>query len=73
MARTSEERASQPTAENDTRRRILLHVLRHGPVSASDISEEFGLSAAGVRRHLDNIVSDGLAEVVEAPLSLIHI
>lgn len=69
MARTSEERATQPTAEHDTRHRILLHVLRHGPVSASDISKAFGLSAAGVRRHLDNIVSDGLAEVVEAPRS----
>ena len=64
MARTSEDRATQPTPEHDTRHRILLHVLRHGPVSASDISEAFGLSAAGVRRHLDNIVSD---------LSLIHI
>lgn len=56
-------------SERDTRRRILLHVLRHGPVSATDISEEFGLSAAGVRRHLDNIVADGLAEIVEAPRS----
>lgn len=56
-------------AEHDTRHRILVHVLRHGPVSATDISEEFGLSAAGVRRHLDNIVADGLAEVMEAPKS----
>lgn len=66
-----EERAVSMTnsSEQDTRHRILLHVLRHGPVSASDISDEFGLSAAGVRRHLDNIVSDGLAEVLDAPRS----
>lgn len=55
--------------EPDTRRRILLYVLRHGPVSATDISQSFGMSAAGVRRHLDNIVDDGLAHVVEAPRS----
>lgn len=58
-----------PTAEGATRRRILMHVLRHAPVSANDVSREFGLSAAGVRRHLDAIVDDGLAEVVEAPRS----
>ena len=58
-----------PMAETDTRQKILLYVLRHGPVSATDISKSFGLSAAGVRRHLDNIVNDGLAEVVEAQRS----
>ena len=42
----------------------MLHVLRHGPISATDIAEEFGLTAAGVRRHLDNIVADGHAEIV---------
>lgn len=57
------------SSEADTRDRILMHVLKHGPVSATDISAEFGLSAAGVRRHLDNIVADGLAEVVTAPKS----
>ncbi|WP_390625304.1 helix-turn-helix transcriptional regulator [Corynebacterium anserum] len=56
-------------SDHDTRHRILLHVLRHGPVSATDISEEFGLSAAGVRRHLDNIVADGYAEIVSVPRS----
>ncbi len=56
-------------SEADTRRRILQHVLRHGPVTATDISEEFGLTAAGVRRHLDNIVNEGLAEAVTAPKS----
>ncbi|KAB1503668.1 transcriptional regulator [Corynebacterium sp. 320] len=56
-------------SEADTRHRILMHVLRHGPVSATDISDEFGLSAAGVRRHLDNIVAQGLAETVTGPKS----
>lgn len=50
-------------SDHDTRHRIMLHVLRHGPISATDIAEEFGLTAAGVRRHLDNIVADGHAEI----------
>ncbi|MGO1910914.1 helix-turn-helix transcriptional regulator [Corynebacterium sp. AOP36-E1-14] len=56
-------------SERDTRREVLAQILRNGPVSATDISDALGLSAAGVRRHLDNIVSDGLAETVEAPRS----
>lgn len=51
-------------SDHDTRHRIMLHVLRHGPISATDIAEAFGLTAAGVRRHLDNIVADGYAEIV---------
>lgn len=47
----------------------MLHVLRHGPISAIDIAEEFGLTAAGVRRHLDNIVADGHAEIVSVARS----
>ncbi|WP_297009280.1 metalloregulator ArsR/SmtB family transcription factor [uncultured Corynebacterium sp.] len=56
-------------SEGDTRRSILTQILRNGPVSASDIGDTLGLSTAGVRRHLDNIVADGLAETVEAPRS----
>ncbi|WP_193487768.1 helix-turn-helix transcriptional regulator [Corynebacterium heidelbergense] len=56
-------------SESTTRHRILLQVLRHGPVSAGDISSELGLTAAGVRRHLDSIVDGGLAEIVTAPKS----
>ena len=56
-------------SDRDTRHRILLHILRNGPVSASDIATEFGLSTAGVRRHLDNIVADGLADMTEPPKS----
>ncbi|MGO3361130.1 MAG: helix-turn-helix transcriptional regulator [Corynebacterium sp.] len=54
-------------SERDTRREVLSQILRNGPISATDISDALGLSAAGVRRHLDNIVADGFAETVEAP------
>lgn len=54
-------------SDGDTRRGVLTQILRTGPVSATDISDTLGLSAAGVRRHLDNLVAEGLAEAVEAP------
>lgn len=53
--------------ERDTRREVLDQILRNGPISASEISDALGISTAGVRRHLDNIVEDGFAETVEAP------
>ena len=52
--------------DRDTRREVLDQILRNGPISASEISDALGISTAGVRRHLDNIVEDGFAETVEA-------
>ena len=54
-----------PGPEGQTRQRIMSLLLHHGTMSASELSKELKLSAAGVRRHVDNLVSDGLAE--EAP------
>lgn len=54
-------------SERDTRREVLDQILRNGPISASDISDALGISTAGVRRHLDIIVEDGFAEIIEAP------
>lgn len=48
--------------EGDTRREIMLTLLRHGPVTASKIGDHLGISAAGVRRHLDILTDEGLAE-----------
>ncbi|MDO4609390.1 metalloregulator ArsR/SmtB family transcription factor [Corynebacterium sp.] len=52
-------------ADGDTRRRILLALLEANPASASEIAADLGLSAAAVRRHLDILLDEGLAE--EAP------
>ena len=54
-------------SERDTRREVLDQILHNGPISASDISDALGISTAGVRRHLDIIVGDGFAEIIEAP------
>ena len=59
--------AAQPEArstDGETRRQIMLLLLKHSPLSASDIGDHLGLSAAGVRRHLDNLVEDELAEII---------
>lgn len=53
------------TSEGETRHDVLVHLLKLGPATASDLGERLGLSAAGVRRHLDILVSDGLAETIQ--------
>ncbi|HJE10645.1 MAG TPA: transcriptional regulator [Corynebacterium glutamicum] len=50
------------TGDGDTRRKILLILLERAPVIASDIAEQLQLSTVGVRRHLDNLVEENLAE-----------
>lgn len=54
-----------PTLDGDTRSAVLVLLLKLGPVTASDLGERLGLSAAGVRRHLDKLVDDGLAETAK--------
>ncbi|AKK11149.1 helix-turn-helix transcriptional regulator [Corynebacterium uterequi] len=49
----------------DTRSHILKILLKYGPVTASDLAERLNLSAAGVRRHLDILTEEGLAEITK--------
>lgn len=55
------------TGDGDTRQRILQLFLEHNPASATLIAETLGLSAAGVRRHIDILVADGLIEQAPSP------
>ncbi|WJY89780.1 helix-turn-helix transcriptional regulator [Corynebacterium confusum] len=52
------------STEGDTRRQVMLLLLKDGPVTASYLGKRLGLSAAGVRRHLDILVEEDLTEVV---------
>ena len=52
------------STDGDTRRQVMLLLLKDGPVTASHLGERLGLSAAGIRRHLDNLVEEELTEVV---------
>ena len=51
--------------EGDTRRQIMRMLLKHGPITASALGERLGISAAGVRRHLDILVGEGLCEIAQ--------
>jgi predicted ArsR family transcriptional regulator len=49
-------------AERGTRGRIARLILENGPVTAAGLSVRLGLTPAAVRRHLDNLLADGMIE-----------
>jgi predicted ArsR family transcriptional regulator len=49
-------------SERSTRGRIARLILENGPVTAGQLSERLGLTPAAVRRHLDNLLADGMIE-----------
>ncbi len=54
--------AADGDAHGDTRGAIIRLLLESGPTTASRIGEHLGLSAAGVRRHLDALIDAGDAQ-----------
>jgi len=54
--------SAAPTQDGHTRKAIIRLMLESGPITASRIGEQLGLSAAGVRRHLDALIEAGDAE-----------
>ena len=50
-------------AEQGTRARVARLILENGPVTAAALSTRLGLTPAAVRRHLDNLLDDGLIEI----------
>src|SRR5580704_12628669 len=59
QARAHEARAG---SERSTRARIARLILENGPVTAAGLSTRLNLTPAAVRRHLDNLLADGLIE-----------
>ncbi len=45
-----------------TRERILEYICEHRGARAEELAEQFGVTAAAVRRHLDNLRADGLVD-----------
>ncbi len=43
-----------------TRQRVARSILEHGPSTATELADRLGLTAAGVRRHLDSLAEQGL-------------
>lgn len=52
--------------DGQTRREIVRLLLESGSITAADIGAKLGISAAGVRRHLDVLVDSGEAESLAA-------
>ena len=48
--------------DGQTRRTIVQLLLESGSITAAELGRRLGISAAGVRRHLDALVEDGAAE-----------
>jgi predicted ArsR family transcriptional regulator len=59
--------AAQPQVlESRTRDRVLQAISERGPITAASLADQLGLTAAAVRRHLDNLVEHGLISSREA-------
>ena len=52
----------RPEIDRHTRGAIIQLLLESGPITAGEIGERLGLSAAGVRRHLDALIEAGDAQ-----------
>ena len=52
----------QPGEDIRTRDAIARSILENGPSTASTLSKRLALTPAGIRRHLDHLVADGILE-----------
>lgn len=52
--------------EGQTRGAVVTLLLEEGPITASDIGTRLGLSAAGVRRHLEALIDNGEARITSS-------
>jgi len=48
-----------------TRDQVARHILETGPSTAIDLAEHLNLAPAGIRRHLDSLVAEGVLEARE--------
>jgi predicted ArsR family transcriptional regulator len=60
--------ATASLADRRTRARVAQLLLERGPSTATTLSDALGLTAAGVRRHLDAMLADGTITAREAPV-----
>ena len=54
---TANEQGDAPTRE-----RVATSILEHGPSTAATLAERLGLTPAAVRRHLDQLLAEGVVE-----------
>jgi predicted ArsR family transcriptional regulator len=61
-----------PTDDVRTRDAVARSILENGPSTAAALSEKLGFTPAGIRRHLDALVADGVLEAREPHSALIR-
>ena len=66
--------ATAPVLSEDVRTRdaVARSILENGPSTAADLSEKLGFTPAGIRRHLDALVVDGVLEAREPHSALVR-
>ncbi|CAN2201646.1 COG2345 Predicted transcriptional regulator [Candidatus Nanopelagicaceae bacterium] len=66
--------ATAPVATDDIRTRdaVARSILESGPSTAAALSEKLGFTPAGIRRHLDALVADGVLEAREPHAALVR-
>jgi predicted ArsR family transcriptional regulator len=50
----------QPGRRGGTREQIVAHILAKGPQTAANLATELSITPAGIRRHLDSLVQEGI-------------
>ncbi|MBO3748665.1 transcriptional regulator [Streptosporangiaceae bacterium NEAU-GS5] len=55
-------RGGDSFADRSTRARVARLILEHGPVTAAALGRQLGLTPAGVRRHLDALLAEGMIQ-----------
>lgn len=60
-----ERTTSTPAGEEPTRERVARSILENGPSTAVELADRLKLTPAAVRRHLDQLVADGVVESAE--------
>ncbi len=66
----AEEMESTTVDDAPTRERVATSILEHGPSTAADLAQRLGLTPAAVRRHLEQLLADGVL-AQRQPLSLL--
>jgi predicted ArsR family transcriptional regulator len=66
--------ATAPVVTDDIRTRdaVARSILENGPSTAAALSEKLGFTPAGIRRHLDALVADGVLEAREPHAALVR-
>lgn len=65
---TADKRGTEKrSTDGETRRRIMLALLQTGPLTAAELARGMNMTPAGIRRHIDALEREGLAEVSPHP------